>query len=51
MSETDEAAFKPNAKQEVVAIRAKEALGTPTKETATGEMGTQCPGSRRLISL
>jgi len=39
------------AKQEVVVRRAKEALGTPTKGTDTGEVATRWSVSRRLFSL
>ena len=49
VSEAEVAALKP--KQEVVVRRAKEALGTPTKETDTVEVVTRCPVSRRILTL
>jgi hypothetical protein len=49
VSEAEVATLKP--KQEAVAHRAKEALGTPTKETDTVGVVAQCPVSRRLFSL
>eukprot|EP00450_Noctiluca_scintillans_P009079 CAMPEP_0194493240 /NCGR_PEP_ID=MMETSP0253-20130528/11519_1 /TAXON_ID=2966 /ORGANISM="Noctiluca scintillans" /LENGTH=63 /DNA_ID=CAMNT_0039334199 /DNA_START=333 /DNA_END=524 /DNA_ORIENTATION=+ len=50
VSEAEVSVFTPNAKQEVVVPRAD---GAPreTKETDTGEVVSQCPVSRRLLSL
>jgi len=51
VSEAELAASKPNAQREVVALRAKEALGTHTKETYTRDAVSQNRVSRRLLSL